>query len=147
MKCPRCEAEISNTTTFCARCEASIVPVAAHASASYQATPMSFSYLPAGTPPWPTTVPQRHPSQTDQLAHAQIAQDTNNLSLARKNPVGRALLSVVLLLFICLFGVGGTAGVIAFKESLSPSSDMANKNSNLSRASSEPAATATSQAN
>ena len=48
MKCSRCDAELPETATFCPDCGAPI----------RQERPLTFSYLPAGAPPWPTTIPQ-----------------------------------------------------------------------------------------
>ncbi|MBE3562074.1 MAG: zinc ribbon domain-containing protein, partial [Ktedonobacteraceae bacterium] len=45
MRCPRCEAEIPDSATFCNRCGFS----------TRQGAVAAFSYLPAGTPAWPTT--------------------------------------------------------------------------------------------
>ena len=45
MNCPRCNAEVVDSATFCQQCGSTIRPV-------------SFSYLPAGAPPWPTSTAQ-----------------------------------------------------------------------------------------
>lgn len=47
MNCPRCNAEVPDSATFCQNCGSSIRPTTA-----------SFSYLPAGAPPWPTSSAQ-----------------------------------------------------------------------------------------
>ncbi len=47
MNCPRCNAEVADSATFCQNCGSSIRP-----------TTTSFSYLPAGAPPWPTSSSQ-----------------------------------------------------------------------------------------
>lgn len=45
MTCPRCSADLPDSATFCQKCGTSLRPNA-------------FSYLPEGTPTWPTMVPQ-----------------------------------------------------------------------------------------
>lgn len=45
MNCPRCNTELPDTSTYCVQCGTPIRPA-------------SFSYLPEGTPPWPTSVPK-----------------------------------------------------------------------------------------
>ncbi|HLI04983.1 MAG TPA: zinc ribbon domain-containing protein [Ktedonobacteraceae bacterium] len=47
MNCPRCNAEVPDSATFCQNCGSSIRP-----------TTTAFSYLPAGAPPWPTSTAQ-----------------------------------------------------------------------------------------
>src|SRR5215467_10018720 len=44
MNCPRCNTELPDTATYCVQCGA-------------PTSPASFSYLPAGAPPWPTSAP------------------------------------------------------------------------------------------
>src|SRR5229473_3259093 len=45
MNCPRCNTELPDTATYCVQCGA-------------PSHPASFSYLPEGTPPWPTSAPK-----------------------------------------------------------------------------------------
>src|SRR5258708_20661504 len=45
MNCPRCNTELPDTATYCVQCGA-------------PSRPASFSYLPEGTPPWPTSAPK-----------------------------------------------------------------------------------------
>src|SRR5947209_10107600 len=45
MTCPRCSADLPDSATFCHKCGSSL-------------RANSFSYLPADTPTWPTTIPQ-----------------------------------------------------------------------------------------
>lgn len=45
MNCPRCNTELPDTATYCVQCGA-------------PSRPASFSYLPAETPPWPTSAPK-----------------------------------------------------------------------------------------
>src|SRR5438270_13015816 len=46
MTCPQCSADLPDSATFCLKCGSNIRPV-------------TFSYLPAGVPTWPTTIPER----------------------------------------------------------------------------------------
>lgn len=48
MKCSRCQAELSDSATYCTTC----------GTPTRVSVPTQFSYLPAGTPPWPSSVPQ-----------------------------------------------------------------------------------------
>jgi hypothetical protein len=62
MNCSRCRADLPDTATFCPRCGATtpqMQPVGGGSSAASYNLPNTFSYLPAGAPPWPTTIPQR----------------------------------------------------------------------------------------
>lgn len=52
MKCSRCSTEVSDAPTFCPQCGTSMRSI----------HPSTFSYLPANTPPWPTTFPTQTPS-------------------------------------------------------------------------------------
>lgn len=48
MNCPRCQNELADSATFCPACGSAIRPY----------TPQKLSYLPPGTPTWPTNVPR-----------------------------------------------------------------------------------------
>ena len=66
MKCARCSNELSDSSTFCPRCGFNQQQNLNYTSPeSYTGTgrerSSSFSYLPAGAPPWPTSVPQNVP--------------------------------------------------------------------------------------
>lgn len=54
MNCPRCQTELPDSATFCTTCGS----VVRQNTQTLQNVQPSFSYLPPGTPPWPTTVPQ-----------------------------------------------------------------------------------------
>ncbi len=108
MNCPRCSAELPDSALSCARC-------------GFQVRPASFSYVPAGSPPWPTTMPQSFSyvtgagSQTTQTA--QPMQQTTNIpaaksaSASRKSTLG--IPSIIALFFISiLVGGGATLGIL-----------------------------------
>lgn len=50
MLCPRCNTELPDSASICSQCGSPIF-----AAAPMQPQVSSFSYLPSGTPPWPTT--------------------------------------------------------------------------------------------
>jgi hypothetical protein len=67
MTCPRCSADLPDSATFCQKCGASLRPMAEDELKGYpQGAPSqqaslrgpTFSYLPEGTPTWPTMIPQ-----------------------------------------------------------------------------------------
>ncbi|GCE19506.1 zinc ribbon domain-containing protein [Dictyobacter kobayashii] len=72
MKCSQCSAELPDTTTFCPRCGTS----------TYTSRASNFSYLPPGTPPWPTSVPQQLPNVID----GQVASSTSPLTAKNATP-------------------------------------------------------------
>ncbi len=108
MNCPRCSAELPDSALSCPRC-------------GFQVRPTSFSYVSAGSPPWPTTVPQSLSyvtgagSQTTQTAKPM--QQTANTPVAesarasRKSTLG--IPSIIALFFISiLVGGGATLGIL-----------------------------------
>src|SRR5947208_4163635 len=101
MTCPQCNADLSDSTAFCPRCGTSIRPA-------------TFSYLPAGAPPWPAAVPQM-PYKTGSTAES--TREDANLSAAKISPrprrtVSSILLTVALLILVPLVGVGATLGIL-----------------------------------
>src|SRR5437660_10361622 len=108
MNCPRCSAELPDSALSCPRC-------------GFQVRPTSFSYVSAGSPPWPTTVPQSLSyvtgtgSQTTQTAKPM--QQTPNTPVAesasasRKSTLG--LPSILSLFLISNFVRGcATLGIL-----------------------------------
>ncbi|HEV2580567.1 MAG TPA: zinc ribbon domain-containing protein [Ktedonobacteraceae bacterium] len=59
MFCPRCHTELPDAAYACSQCGTVISPSAQASSSSifYQPQQSSFSYLPSGTPQWPSVVP------------------------------------------------------------------------------------------
>ncbi len=100
MNCSRCSTELADNATFCPKCGLSTT----------QGPPRSFSYLPPGAPPWPTSIP------------AQISYVVN--STAAPLPVApppktesksssRAVLTgVIVLLLVPLLGALATFGIL-----------------------------------
>jgi hypothetical protein len=95
-------------------------------TSNQQGQPLTFSYLPAGTPPWPTAVPARLPYAPEPVAAAPV-------NFAQKQPEkpGRSLrnvlLAVVVLVFVPIFGVAFTLGNLYFNGDLSPKPAAAHK--------------------
>ncbi|MBV9258273.1 MAG: zinc ribbon domain-containing protein [Ktedonobacteraceae bacterium] len=111
MKCSRCAAELPESSTFCSRCGA--------ANLSGQITTSGYSYLPAGAPPWPASVPARSRYGGDAPAPVQAAPLLSTEKSGRS--IGRTIISGVLILLIPLvIGVGSTLGVLASQGRLSP---------------------------
>jgi hypothetical protein len=111
MKCSRCAAELPDSSTYCSRCGA--------ANPTGQLTTSGFSYLPAGAPPWPASVPGRY--QYGAGASAPVQSSEPRLTERSGRSALGTLMTVVLILLISLLvGVGGTLGVLASQGRLSP---------------------------
>jgi hypothetical protein len=106
MNCPQCSAEVPESAIYCPRCGSAVRSV-------------SFSYLPAGAPPWPTTIPQSayymsgSALQTSQNV-PQKTEDVAGEGIAKRRWIARGALLVALLFILTpLVGVGITLGVLA----------------------------------
>ena len=102
MICPQCNADLPDSTAFCPRCGSSIRPA-------------TFSYLPAGAPPWPTTDPQMPFHRVGPTAEATL--EDANLSTAKiaprpRRPLSSILLVIALLILVPVVGVGATLGML-----------------------------------
>ncbi|HEX6481831.1 MAG TPA: hypothetical protein VF043_23565 [Ktedonobacteraceae bacterium] len=107
MNCPRCSTELPDSAQSCSRC-------------GFQVRPSSFSYLPAGSPPWPTTAAQGFSSMASSSATAQTAlpmQESagvpaaRNVSTSRKSTLSIPLI-IGLFLISILVGGGATLGIL-----------------------------------
>src|SRR5579884_54930 len=117
MQCSQCKTELPDSVTICPSC----------GTANEQPSqPVTFSYLPAGTPPWPMTVPQR-PSHTPTLAPAIPA----NLSKSQETKPARSLRSILVavavLVLVPIIGVAFTLTNLYFSGDLSPEPAAAHK--------------------
>ncbi len=124
MNCPRCSAELPDSAQSCPRC-------------GFQVRPASFSYLPAGSPPWPTTVPQ-HSSYaagtgTSTIAATRPVQQsanapvTRSASASRKSTLG--IPAMIGLFFISiLIGGGATLGILYANGRFSNSNNLPSAN-------------------
>jgi hypothetical protein len=105
MNCPRCNAEVPASATFCVACGTPIRPA-------------SFSYLPAGVPSWPTSVPQNlQYTAGASLPPADFIEKEEGSSVAKSTvATKKARLNVLavigLLLLSILIGGGLTLGIL-----------------------------------
>lgn len=113
MNCPRCNAEVADSATFCQNCGSSIRP-----------TTTSFSYLPAGAPPWPTdsrqlpssiaTLPYVNAHGNDTAATQNDATSTRQMVAPKperpRRSVGGVFAVAGLLVLVVLVGAGLTLG-------------------------------------
>ncbi len=104
MNCPQCGTELSNSATFCPRCGTSLRPA-------------SFSYLPAGTPPWPSAAPQSYsyvPTSAIETSQKTAAPAVTSVPASKpRRSAGSVLLIIGLLALSVVIGVGGTFGLLA----------------------------------
>jgi hypothetical protein len=135
MKCSRCAAELPDSSTFCSSCGT--------ANPSVQVATSSFSYLPAGAPPWPTTMPARSAYANGSApVQAPLSRTTER---SRRSP-GKVMGSILILLIPLVIGVGGTLGVLASQGRFSGAA-AAPKNVVVAQVQATPGATATAQGN
>jgi hypothetical protein len=105
MNCPRCNAEVPASATVCVVCGTVIRPA-------------WFSYLPAGAPSWPTSVPQNLPySAGASLQSAEFIEKEGGSSapksaVAPKKSRLNILAIIGLLLLSILIGGGVTLGIL-----------------------------------
>jgi hypothetical protein len=134
MKCSRCAAELPDSSTFCSSCGA--------VNPSVQVATSSFSYLPAGAPPWPASTPARSAYVNGSIAPIQ-APPSRSSEKSRRSP-GKIMSSILILLIPLIIGVGGTLGVLASHGRFS-SATAAPKKVVVAPAQTTPAATASTQ--
>jgi hypothetical protein len=111
MKCSRCAAELPDSSTYCSRCGA--------VNPTGQLVTSGFSYLPAGAPPWPESVPGRYQYGAGSSAPAQPS-EPRLVERSGRSTLGTLMTVVLILLISLLVGVGGTLGVLASEGRLSP---------------------------
>lgn len=108
MNCPRCSAELPDSAQSCPRC-------------GFQVRPASFSYLPAGSPPWPTTPTQTFPyaarTGTQTIQTTRPAPELTSVPVPKSASVSRkprlSIPAMVALFFISiLIGGGATLGIL-----------------------------------
>jgi hypothetical protein len=92
MRCTQCETEFADSATICPNC----------GTPTHQGIANTFSYLPPGTPPWPTSVPQRMPHQPSQSVQAARPDRASKRG-------GKGLLTALAILILTpLIGIGIT---------------------------------------
>ena len=108
MNCPRCSAELPDSAQSCSRC-------------GFQVRPTSFSYLAAGSPPWPMTASEGFPYMrgsnapgTQTTLPMQKPADVpaaKSAGSSKKSTLGVPL--IIALFFVSiLIGGGGTLGIL-----------------------------------
>jgi len=125
MNCPRCSAELPDSASSCTRCGSPVWET------GNQIRPASYTYLPAGSPPWPTTAPQGYSYMAAGSALATTTArptqesagipGTSSVSAPRKSKLGIPLI-IALFLASILVGGGGTLGILYANGLFSPGS-------------------------
>jgi hypothetical protein len=106
MNCSRCQADLPDSATFCPRCGTSTQP-----------GQPGFSYLPAGTPPWPSTVP--HLSQSVSAvkpAESSSARPEKKAGLSARS----ILVAIAVIVLVPLIGAVATLGSLYAKGQFPP---------------------------
>lgn len=104
MNCPQCNTNLPDTATFCYKCGSSIRPT-------------TFSYLPEGTPVWPTTVPQSHfytPKAAGQVVpQGEHSDATFKFAPSKPRRSARSIMIVLALLVLTpIVGILATLGTL-----------------------------------
>ncbi len=112
MLCPRCNTELPDSASVCSQCGSPVFAAPVQPQAS------SFSYLPSGTPQWPTTASAQMPytpqTQRTQTGTPPVSPVTEEPERPKRKP-GSLSLPMVLLLLLASVLVGGgvTFGTLA----------------------------------
>src|SRR5260370_10532633 len=105
MNCLRCNTELPDTATYCVQCGAT-------------SRPASFSYLPEGTPQWPTSAPKNfsymQETNVQPASSAYVEGTVSHLKTAapKKSSLSFPVIIGLFLLSI-LVGGGATLGILA----------------------------------
>jgi len=124
MICSRCTTELPAMANTCPQCGLSIP----------QGQVTEYSYLPPGTPPWPTNVSERLPYLVESKASEPFpaVADGKVKSRTRARSLGRRVLTLVLVLLITpVLGILGTIGFLTLQGQFPPPSQ-ASQHSGLS---------------
>src|SRR5207302_1513930 len=106
MKCANCGAESPGAGPFCAQCGASLRQDTLRPTSS-------FSYLPEGTPSWPTTIPDKLPFVAQANSKVPASQESPSKPEKRAKPPARQVaLTALMVILIPLVGVLATLGVL-----------------------------------
>lgn len=138
MKCPRCSAELFNSSTFCPQCgfnHQQNLNTPENYTPTSQERPATFSYLPAGTPPWPTTVPQNVPGIVAASAtQSQRATQAKADGESKPRNTVRGVLSVIAVLILApIIGIMITFATVARPASHAASPVTSNNSSSSSQ--------------
>ncbi len=107
MKCARCSNELSDSSTFCPQCGFSQQQNLNYTSPeNYAGRERSFSYLPAGTPPWPTSVPQNVPGIVSHVPQSQPISPLRAKTESKpRRTVGGVISVIAVLLLAPILGI------------------------------------------
>jgi hypothetical protein len=95
MKCSQCQAELPASATICPQCGTS----------NQQGQPVTFSYLPAGAPPWPTSVPAKLPYAVETDSAAPAGLSTSDQAVKKpKRSLRSVVLAVAILVLVPILG-------------------------------------------
>jgi hypothetical protein len=111
MKCSHCASNLQDTATTCPNCGANVQ----QEQQDTQQHPQAFSYLPEGTPPWPTTIPEHHHNHVTQaqFANNHDSQSTfTNPPSSAKQRRGGLLTILSILVLMPLLGSLITLGLL-----------------------------------
>jgi hypothetical protein len=110
MNCSRCQADLPDSATFCPRCGTSTPP-----------GQPGFSYLPAGTPPWPSTVPQKNPYYSQSASAVQSAESSTTRPEKKSGRSGGSvLLAIGVIILVPLIGALATIASLYAKGTFPP---------------------------
>jgi hypothetical protein len=104
MTCPQCNADLPETATFCHTCGSPVRSV-------------TFSYLPPGTPAWPSTVPPLPLAVADAQTATEMEGErrlaaTKPLSARPKRSARSVLIITALFILVPLVAIGATLGTL-----------------------------------
>lgn len=102
MTCSQCATEVPESAAHCPKC-------GAHLRGDETTT---FSYLPAGTPAWPTSVPQKLPYVVDSALATQHPLTGTAVATPPRRSVGKLLIPVAVVLLTLAVGTLGTLGIL-----------------------------------
>src|SRR5882672_5816991 len=99
MKCSNCGAESPGSGPFCAQCGAPLRQDILRPTST-------FSYLPEGTPSWPTTIPDKLPFVTQGGNKESATPEPASKPVERKKtPARQLVLTALLVVLVPLLGV------------------------------------------
>jgi hypothetical protein len=102
MTCLQCSTDLPESATFCYKCGSPVRPVA-------------FSYLPAGSPPWPTSIAAAapHHAESEYQDNVQTEQHFGEKLTPRPKRSMKQVISIIaVLILVPLVGVGATLGIL-----------------------------------
>src|SRR2546430_7387836 len=107
MKCSNCGAESPGSGPFCAQCGAPLRQDTLRPTST-------FSYLPEGTPPWPTTIPDKLPfvTQASNKESTTTPEPVSKPVERKKTPTRQLVLTALLVVLVPLLGVLATLGTL-----------------------------------